>query len=1042
MNIKQSLVLCLAMTSASMTFADDFKVGRINYTTTSDTEAKLVKGDDAVGAVNIPSSVSYGGRAYDVTAIEHNAFENNKAITSVTIPASVTSMGYSAFNSCDKLETVVNNGRMTQIESWTFTNCTALASVTFPETVKVIGDHAFKNTGLTSVFLPEGVEEVGDWAFEACKDLTYVQLPTSVSTLKDGTFFQCEALRSIVIPASVTAIYNNVFNGCRQLSAVYYLGNAAPNVSEYTFADVASDFAVYVKPSAVGAVRTMAYVGDRVTDQIPYSQAHDLSSFSRGFGVDFTDAKGLTAYVAEVYNQGRRTVTIQSVDNAAAGTGLVIQAEPGKAYQLRMADGAMTYDNNLLRAAVGPVYLSQAEPARTKEASLGALELTTDKAIYDPSSPIVTFTATGTLPQGAKVRYLHGSETVGTAVLTGNSWTWTAPADDHRGYLAEVYTEEGDTDRIHATIGIDVSSSWARFPRYGFLSDYGADRLQNNTIQRDVDYLNRLHINGVQFYDWQWQHHKLWKDEGDRWYDFAGREVVKQTVKDYISQLHGIGAKCMFYDLCYGATGAKVDGEPVKPDFLEKDGLKADWGWCDWHQVGDTQDYKFRQARLDYDGPKWPSIYLMDPGNKDWQNYLAAEVGKVYENLDFDGFHIDQVGEQRHSYYHKDNDGKNYGMTAFSAGFASFINSMKAADNDKLLVMNAVSNYGSSDIVGTHNVEFGYHEMWDAEDYYKNYRDVIQKNKRDSGDPLFNTVFAAYVHHRRGGEWFNTPAVLLGDATIFALGGAHIELSGDHMLPTEYFPDNYRKMTDELQKSIVSYYDFLTGYENFLRDGGNETSVDMTIDGMKVKAWEPEMGYVTTYSKLKGNKTIIQVLNYSQASSLTVRDLNQDMPEPTLVTDRAVTLDDAEPVNRVWVATPDAMGGSPQELRFTQEDGKVRFTLPSLKYWTMVVVEHGPAAALQGTQAKTYVLKDGEFRVASAGWIPAGKAYIQLSSSLSESLAKILTIDFSGVTNGLHSSMMTGNASADDSYYSLSGMKVRKPSKGVFVHKGKKVVMN
>ena len=44
-------------------------------------------------------------------------------------------------------------------------------------------------------------------------------------------------------------------------------------------------------------------------------------------------------------------------------------------------------------------------------------------------------------------------------------------------------------------------------------------------------------------------------------------------------------------------------------------------------------------------------------------------------------------------------------------------------------------------------------------------------------------------------------------------------------------------------------------------------------------------------------------------------------------------------VSKVWVATPDAHAGASQELAFEQKDGAITFTLPSLKYWSMIVME-------------------------------------------------------------------------------------------------------
>ncbi len=41
----------------------------------------------------------------------------------------------------------------------------------------------------------------------------------------------------------------------------------------------------------------------------------------------------------------------------------------------------------------------------------------------------------------------------------------------------------------------------------------------------------------------------------------------------------------------------------------------------------------------------------------------------------------------------------------------------------------------------------------------------------------------------------------------------------------------------------------------------------------------------------------------------------------------------------VYVMSPDYQEGILQELEFTYENGEVRFTLPYLEYWDMVVIE-------------------------------------------------------------------------------------------------------
>nr|WP_262498904.1 glycoside hydrolase family 66 protein [Segatella albensis] len=39
------------------------------------------------------------------------------------------------------------------------------------------------------------------------------------------------------------------------------------------------------------------------------------------------------------------------------------------------------------------------------------------------------------------------------------------------------------------------------------------------------------------------------------------------------------------------------------------------------------------------------------------------------------------------------------------------------------------------------------------------------------------------------------------------------------------------------------------------------------------------------------------------------------------------------------MASPDYMGGAPQEINFRQDGNYVLTTAPNLKYWTMIVIE-------------------------------------------------------------------------------------------------------
>ena len=140
---------------------------------------------------------------------------NDKTVTSITIPDSVTSIGNGAFRYCTSLTSITIPNSVMSISNGAFWNCTKLASITIPNSVTSIGNDAFRYcTSLASITIPNSVTSIGDSTFWNCKSLASITIPESVTSIGNSVFIGCTSLASITIPNSVTSIGNNAFDGC------------------------------------------------------------------------------------------------------------------------------------------------------------------------------------------------------------------------------------------------------------------------------------------------------------------------------------------------------------------------------------------------------------------------------------------------------------------------------------------------------------------------------------------------------------------------------------------------------------------------------------------------------------------------------------------------------------------------------------------------------------------------------------------------------------------------------------------------------------
>ena len=312
---------------------DELTYGDFQYKIEDDNSCTITDYDGMASSLSIPSAIN----GHTVKQIDTGALSDNRIITSVTIPNGVTTIGFSAFNGCIKLEkikfssnldTVCENAfnntkwfnnqsnglvyvgkvaykykgdmpRNTKItvksdtvsiSESAFKDCANLTAILIPSSVKHIDKYAFYNCqGLTKLNFNDGIERIENDAFGSCEKLTSVNFSESLKSIGAFAFVECKKLSEITIPQSVTSVGEYAFSGCENLASVTvsddlpYVGGRAFEKTKWLNSQ--PDGVVYIGKSAYG------YKGD-MPKNTELSLKSGITNIS---GYAFYEEKNLTS---------------------------------------------------------------------------------------------------------------------------------------------------------------------------------------------------------------------------------------------------------------------------------------------------------------------------------------------------------------------------------------------------------------------------------------------------------------------------------------------------------------------------------------------------------------------------------------------------------------------------------------------------------------------------------------------------------------------------------------------------------------------------